>query len=479
MKLFNTLTRKLEEFKPLKEGHVSFYQCGPTVYWVQHIGNLRAMTWADLIRRSFSYLDFDVTMVRNYTDVGHLVSDEDEGEDKMEKGAKREGLSPQAIADKYIDIFEQDTRDLNILEPTHKPRATEYIDQMIDMVKILIEKKHAYVTEYAVYFDVSTFPRYNDLNHQKIDFNQKGLGKGTVEDPDKKHFADFALWFFRKGAHKNALQTWTSPWGEGFPGWHIECSAMSKSLLGNTIDIHMGGVEHVSIHHTNEIAQSESANGVKFVNYWLHNEHLNVDSAKMAKSQGTGFTLSQIKEKPACRQAGDFDALDLRYFFLQAHYRSKQNFTWEALGAAREGYKRLKDQIFSLKKSDVIPANLPAGRQGRIQSKTTSFKEQFSHFISTDFQIPQALALVWDVFKSDLSNTSKLELILDFDKVLGLKLNGLKKDIIPQEIIDLAEKRKQAKLIKDFNTSDELRKLIEEKGYAIEDERDGYDLKIK
>ncbi|MBI4973746.1 cysteine--tRNA ligase [Candidatus Roizmanbacteria bacterium] len=475
MKLFNTLTRKLEEFKPIKPGHVSFYQCGPTVYWVQHIGNLRAMTCADLIRRSFSYLGYGVTMVRNYTDVGHLVSDQDEGEDKMEKGAKREGVPPREIADKYIGIFEQDTRDLNILEPSFKPRATEYITQMIEMVSELIEKKHAYVTEYAVYFDILTFPRYNELNHQKIDFNQKGLGKGTADDPAKKHFADFSIWFFKKGAHKNALQTWPSPWGEGFPGWHIECSAMSKSLLGNTIDVHMGGVEHVSVHHTNEIAQSEAANGVKFVNYWLHNEHLNVDDAKMAKSQGTGFTLSQIKEK-------GFGAMDLRYFFLQAHYRSKQNFTWEALSAAKEGYRRLKEQMVTLNKHAVIPSHfvIPALRiGGGIQSKTTSFKEQFSHFISTDFQIPQALALVWDVLKSDVNNTSKLEIILDFDKVLGLKLDEVHEDVIPQEIIDLAEKRKLSKSVKDFKTSDELRRQIEEKGYTVEDVKDGFHLKLK
>lgn len=482
MKLFNTLTRKLEEFKPLKEGYVSFYQCGPTVYWVQHIGNLRAMTWADLIRRSFSYLNYEVKMVRNYTDVGHLVSDEDEGEDKMEKGAKREGLSPQAIADKYIGIFEKDTHELNILEPTHKPRATEYIEQMIEMVKILIEKKHAYVTEYAVYFDISTFPHYNDLNHQKIDFNQKGLGKGTADDPAKKHSADFALWFFKKGAHKNALQTWPSPWGEGFPGWHIECSAMSKSLLGNTIDVHMGGVEHVSVHHTNEIAQSEAANELKFVNYWLHNEHLNVDDAKMAKSEGTSFILGDIKSK-------GFDPLDLRYFFLQAHYRSKQNFTWEALGAAREGYKRLKELIINLKHNTVIPATpdvIPAKagiQKGMdpvsLHGMTNNIIEQFKNFISTDFQIPQALALVWDVLKSNLDNTSKLDLILDFDKVLGLKLNEVKEEKIPQEIISLAEKRKQAKSVKDFKTADEIRKQIEEKGFTVEDVKDGFHVKTK
>jgi len=431
------------------------------------------MTCADLIRRSFSYLDYEVTMVRNYTDVGHLVSDQDEGEDKMEKGAKREGLSPQEIADKYIDIFEKDTRDLNILEPTHKPRATEYISQMIEMVKILVEKKYAYTTEYAVYFDVSTFPRYNELNRQKIDFNQKGLGKGTADDPAKKHFADFSLWFFKKGAHKNALQTWPSPWGEGFPGWHIECSAMSKSLLGNTIDIHMGGVEHVSVHHTNEIAQSEAANGEKFVNYWLHNEHLNVNDSKMAKSQGTGFTLQEIKDR-------GFDALDLRYFFLQAHYRSKQNFTWEALSAAREGYRRLKEHVTSLNRDDVIPAvSVVIPAKAGIQTKITSYKNQFITFISTDFQIPQALALVWDILKSDLNNPSKLSLILDFDRVFGLQLNELKKDIIPKEIIVLAEKRKQAKIKKDFKTSDELRKQIEDRGFTIEDVKGGYRLKTK
>jgi len=460
MKVYNTLSRKLEEFTPLQNKKVSFYQCGPTVYWVQHIGNLRAMTWADLIRRSFLYLGYDVVFVRNYTDVGHLVSDEDTGEDKMEKGAKREGLTPQAIANKYIKIFEDDTSSLNILEPTHKPRATEYIKQMIEMINNLIESKHAYVTEYAVYYDVSSFPEYNELNHQKIDFNKKGLGKGTVEDTQKKHFADFALWFFKKGAHKNALQTWDSPWGEGFPGWHIECSVMSKSLLGNTIDIHMGGVEHISVHHTNEIAQSEAANEVKFVNYWLHNEHLNVDNAKMAKSQGTGFTLQEIREKR-------FDPMDLRYFFLQAHYRSKQNFTWEALSAAKEGYARLKDIVLHLKNDP--PSSI----------QINDYQKQFIDFISNDFQISQTLALLWDMLKSDLNSSTKLYLAADFDRVLGLNLLEMKNDVIPQEIIDLAEQRKIAKINKDFKTADILRMKIEEKQYTIEDIKGDVEYRIK
>lgn len=463
MQLYNTLSRSYEEFKPLKADQVTFYQCGPTVYWVQHIGNLRAMTWADLIRRSLLYLGYDVKFARNYTDVGHLVSDEDVGEDKMEKGARREGKSPQEIADKYIGIFEEDTRALNIMEPTYKPRATEYIGQMIEMIRTLIDKGHAYQTEYAIYFDVSTFRDYNSLNHQKIDFNQKGMGKGTADDPGKRHFADFALWFFKKGPHKNALQTWPSPWGEGFPGWHIECSVMSKSLLGTTIDIHMGGVEHISVHHTNEIAQSESANGVKFVDYWLHNEHLNVDNEKMAKSQGTGFTLQQIREK-------GFDPMDLRYFFLQAHYRSKQNFTWEAMEAAKQGRKNL----FSLYFTGFIPGNV------QITDKGKQYEDEFKKMVGNDFQVPQALALAWSMLRDEkLGKPERAAIFNKFDTVFGLNFAKAPKFIIPSEITDLAEKRKQAKAGKNFALSDQIRREIEEKGYLIEDAKEGYKIKKK
>jgi cysteinyl-tRNA synthetase len=423
------------------------------------------MTWADFIRRSLSYLGYSVVFARNYTDVGHLVSDEDEGEDKMEKGARREGKSPQEIADKYIRIFEEDTRALNILEPTYKPRATEYIKQMIEMVQKLLDTGHAYITEHALYFDVSTFKDYNKLNHQKIDFNQKGMGKGTADDPEKKHFADFALWFFKKGAHKNALQTWSSPWGKGFPGWHIECSVMSKSLLGNTIDIHMGGVEHIPVHHTNEIAQSESANGVKFVDYWLHNEHLNVDNAKMAKSQGTGFTLQEIREK-------GFDPLDLRYFFMQAHYRSKQNFTWESLGAARTARERLMGTVAGLK-----TVNIPV-----ISSKEAlTYADKFRETVSSDFQIPQALALMWELLSPavKIADGEKYALILDFDAVFGLRLDEAAQAVIPAEITDLADKRAQAKTEKNFELADRMRKQIEDKGYLIDDSKEGYKIKKK
>ncbi len=465
MKLYNTLSRKLEEFKPLKDKKVLFYHCGPTVYWVQHIGNLRAMVEADLIRRSLLYLGYDVTFVRNYTDVGHLTSDADEGVDKMEKGAKREGLTPQEIANKYIRLFEKDTKALNILEPSHKPRASQYIEGMIKMIQSLLEKKYAYITSHAVYFEVSKFSNYNRLNRQKLDLNIKGKGKGAAEDPEKKHFADFSLWFFKKGAHQNALQTWTSPWGEGFPGWHIECSVMAKELLGNTIDIHMGGVEHIPVHHTNEIAQSESANGVTFVNYWLHNEHLNVNDAKMAKSQGTGFTLKEIVDK-------GFNPLVLRYFYLSAHYRSKQNFTWEALTAASEALKKLRNVVLELRHQ--------TGRTILSEeklSKINIYQLQFKEFLSNDFQIPQVLAITWEMLKSSIPSSDKLDLLLQFDQVLGLRLNEVIKEEIPEEVVRLANEREKARKAKDFQKSDEIRKKIHTLGYEIEDTFEGFKLK--
>ncbi|PLX21133.1 cysteine--tRNA ligase, partial [Candidatus Parcubacteria bacterium] len=340
--LYNTLNRKKEEFKPLRPNELSVYYCGPTVYWTQHIGNLRGAFCTDVITRTFEYLGYKVNLVRNYTDVGHLSSDADEGEDRMEKGAKRENLQPEQIAQKYIDIFENDSKELNIKQPSHKPKATEHINDMIELVSELIEKGFAYVTDLAVYFDVSLVTEYNKLSKQVVEKNISGAGSGAVRDDMKKNPEDFALWFFKAGTHKNAIQFWPSPFkstlvenGEGFPGWHIECSAMSRHFLGKTIDIHMGGIEHIPVHHTNEIAQSEAANGCVFANYWLHNEHLLVNNGKMSKSEGTSYSLSEIKEK-------GYKPLALRYFFLQANYRSKQNFTWDALSASTKGYDRLR-----------------------------------------------------------------------------------------------------------------------------------------
>jgi len=461
LQLYNTLTRQKEQFTPITPGKVLFYHCGPTVYWTQHIGNLRGMMMGDLLRRSLEYVGFVVKHVRNYTDVGHLTSDSDTGEDKMEKGAKREGMTPEKIAKKYIDIFESDTKALNLLEPTFKPRATEYIFQMIDIISTLLAKGFAYTTDLAVYFDVTKFSSYTALSHQQMDKIQEGAGKADVSDPRKKHASDFALWFFKAGVHSNALQYWKSPFqsllvrdGEGFPGWHIECSAMSKALLGTTIDIHLGGVEHIPVHHTNEIAQSEGASGVKFVKYWLHNEHLLVNDKKMAKSEGTGFSLAEIIDR-------GYDPLVLRYFFLQAHYRSKQNFTWEALDGAKKALQLLRNFVTSWK------SNLNS--KNKIIEKGKLYKEKFTSAISDDLNIPKALGIVWDMTKSDIADAEKLSLILDFDRVLGLGFSDWKQKEIPKHIQILIEERNTLRKEKKFKESDVIRKQIEDAGYSVND----------
>jgi len=450
LKLYNTLTRKKETFKPIKKNTVSFYYCGPTVYWTQHIGVMRGSFCADSVVRVLKYLDYQVKHVRNYTDVGHLTSDQDQGEDKMSKGANREGLKPQQIAKKYIKIFEQDTKDLNILEPTIKPKATEHIQEITEMVQTLLDRDYAYLTDLAVYFNTSKAKNYTQLSGQKLEEKLKGAGQAEISDSQKKNPADFALWFFKAGKHKNALQYWDSPFGQGFPGWHIECSVMSNKYLGQTIDIHMGGIEHIPVHHTNEIAQSESANGVKFVNYWLHNEHLLVAHKKMSKSKGTAYSLNEIKEK-------GFAPLAFRYLLLQSHYRSKQNFTWPVMESAQKGFNNLVSQIKEL-----------GNRLGGINKE---YKDKFIEKITDDFNLPQGLVVMQELLKSDLSNQDKLATILDFDKVLGMNLDKIRKEklIIPQEIKKLVQEREQARKDKDWPKADQIRKQIKEKGYQIED----------
>jgi len=464
MFLYNTLTREKEEFKPIKSGEVLFYQCGPTVYWTQHIGNLRAAILSDFMHRTFIFSGFNVKFVRNYTDVGHLVSDGDTGEDKMEKGAKREGLTPTQIADKYIGIFENDISDLNGLEPTAKPRATEFIQEMITFVQELLNKDFAYTTDLGIYLNISKIKNYTKLSKQNLAENIQGAGSGEIEDPQKRNPIDSALWLFKAGTHKNALQYWPSPFnsplvenGNGFPGWHIECSAMIKKLLGDTIDIHMGGMEHISVHHTNEIAQSESANGVPLANYWLHNEWLMVNNGKMAKSEGTGYSLAEVKEK-------GFSPLALRYFFLQAHYRSKQNFTWESMQAAQTGYERLKRSVIDL-----------GSKVGVVDDQ---FKNEFIKCISDDFNTAQALAIAFDLLKSNLSNENKLATILDFDKVLGLDLNLTEKIKIkiPPEIEKILYERDLARKEKDWGRADELRKELNIQGYEVKDTDKGQEI---
>ena len=460
--LYNTLTRKKEEFKSINKNKVGLYYCGPTVYWTQHIGNLRGAACTDFIVRTFKYLDYSINYVR------HLTSDSDLGEDKMEKAAKRDKLTPQKIAQKYIKIYENDTSQLNFLEPSVKPKATEHVKEMIAMVQDLLDKDYAYATDLAIYFDITKFKNYTELSGQDLEQNIKGAGTGSADDKAKKNSADFAVWFFKAGAHEKALQYWPSPFqsslvqsGEGFPGWHIECSAMSHKYLGKTLDLHLGGIEHIPIHHTNEIAQSEAANGDRFVNYWLHNEHLLVNNKKMAKSEGTSYSLSEIVDK-------GFSPSILRYFFLQAHYRSKLNFTWEAMSAAKNGLEHLYNKIRELADSKVDETQI-----------NKEFKQQFINAISDDFNTPQALAVAQELLKSNISDSEKLNTILDFDRVLGLNLKELlnNKEELPKEIEDLVAQRQAAREAKNWEKADELREVIEEKGYIVEDKKDGIEVR--
>ena len=478
MKIYNTLTRKKQEFKSLKKERVLMYHCGPTVYWTQHIGNMRAMVLADLVVRTFNYLGYKVKLVRNYTDVGHLTSDADLGQDKMNEAAKKEKTSPEKIAEKYIRIFEKDIHALNVPDADKKPKATENIKDMIKAVKILLQKGYAYTTPLAIYFDVSKAKDYNRLSRQNLKDLMKEAGKAKVSDSDKKNPADFALWFFKAGKHQKALQTWSSPFnsplvkdGQGFPGWHLECSVLANKFLGKTIDVHMGGVEHISIHHTNEIAQSEAINDAPFVNFWLHNEHLLVDNKKMSKSAGSAYSLQEILDK-------NYEPLVLRYFFLQAHYRSKQNFTWQALEGSRIALDKLRNFI-----------NYPlANEQGAHKKDSSSLsspqdklKKIFIQYISDDFNIPAALALLWQVVKSDLPYKDKKKLILDFDQIFGLNLNKIKKEKIniPKNVKKLAEQRQRARENKNWQLADRLRYEIEKNGFFVEDSPTGIILKKK
>lgn len=471
--LTNTLGRTKEIFKPITPGKVGMYHCGPTVYWNQQIGNMRAMVMADLINRVFRYNGYEVGFVRNYTDVGHLTGDNlgdaDQGEDRMEKAAKREHLLPDEIADKYIRAFDEDTASLNVIAPTHRTRATHYINDMIAMVQDLLDKGFAYVTPHAVYFDVRKFPDYTKLSGQKLEHLESGEGHGSVADADKHDPHDFALWFFKAGAHEHALQTWESPFssplvtdGRGFPGWHIECSAMSKHHLGDTFDVHMGGVEHIPIHHTNEIAQSECANGAHFVNYWLHNEHLLVDNRKMGKSEGNAYVMTDIV-------GHGFSPLALRYFFLQSNYRSKQNFTWDNLQASETALGKLRAAISRLPDGGVV---------------SESYQALFHELVNDDFNVPAGLATAWELLKnSDVADEDKKATILDFDRVLGLRLDEhlpdkepLSESDLPEHVTELLKKREAARASKEWSASDDLRSELHALGYEVKDTDNGQEV---
>jgi cysteinyl-tRNA synthetase len=421
----------------------------------------------DLVRRSLLYLGYDVHFVRNVTDVGHLTSNDDFGEDKMAKGAKQEGTTPAGIAKKYTDLYHRDVNLINVLVPTDETTATDYIKQMAKMVQDLIDNGYAYGTSKAIYFDVDKFENYTELNKQDLSKMREGAGHGEVSDSEKKKPYDFAVWFFKTGQHENALQSWNvefsgieQPTKKGFPGWHIECSAMAKDRLGKTIDIHMGGIEHIPVHHTNEIAQSEAANKQKFANYWLHHELIMIDDGKMSKSKGNVYTMDDIVDRK-------IDSLAFRYFAMQSHYRSKQNFTWEALKASEKALDRLRNFVREWS-TQVKGEDTP----------DKSFQKKFKDTLEDDFNIPMALAVVWDLVKSDLEVSRKLATILDFDKVLGLNLEHEINDPdhfdFSDEVSQLLEKRQSARESKDWEMADEIRDELHSRfGVVVKDTERG------
>jgi cysteinyl-tRNA synthetase len=466
MKLYfhNTLTRSTDEFISIEPHKAKMYCCGPTVYNYQHIGNLRTYLFEDILKRVLIYNGYEVTHVMNITDVGHLVSDEDEGEDKMELGAAREGKTVWQIAEYYTDIFKKDLERMNILAPDIYSKATDYIKEQIEMIQCLEKKGFTYITSDGVYYDTSKFPDYGAM--ARLDIKNLRAGERVEFSDEKKSPTDFALWKFSPEDKKRQME-WESPWGKGFPGWHIECSAMSVKFLGNHFDIHCGGIDHIPVHHTNEIAQAEACTGQKFVNYWLHGEFLNMGDEKMSKSKGEFLTIDVLNQK-------GYSAIHYRYFLLNAHYRTKLKFSFEALDSAKSGYENLKGKILRLKQA--------TSDKTESTDKTSTVVEQFNQKINDDMNIPEALALLWLALKDEkLSDAEKLFLVYEFDKVLGLGFKYLKEEKeeldVPPEIIELAEKRIEAKKAKDFKLADSLREQIKQAGYEITDKKNEYEIK--
>jgi cysteinyl-tRNA synthetase len=463
--LFNTLGRQKQVFVPIEPGHAGLYTCGPTVYDYQHIGNFRTFMFEDFLKRVLLYNGYYVNHIMNITDVGHLVSDGDEGEDKMEKGSARTGKTVWEIAEYYTQFFLDDAKALNILPPTKYTKATEYIKEQVDMIKCLDDKGFTYTTSDGVYFDTSKLSDYGKLANLDIE----GLEEGTriQFSTEKKNKTDFALWKFSPKGEQRQME-WDSPWGKGFPGWHVECSAMSKKFLGDTFDIHCGGIDHIPIHHTNEIAQSESCNGKPFVHYWLHGAFLEEESGKMSKSKGEFLRVKTLIDK-------GYSPLDYRYLCLGTHYRKRLLFSWDLLEQAKVTFSRLKQNIQTIrddakKNSDPRDATMPE-----------DVKEKFTEAVNDDLNMPQALAVLWGVIRNDkLSSIEKMNLVNDFNRVLGLDLD---KDIeagninVPAEVMELVEKRIAAKKAKDFKKADAIRDELKAMGWEVLDKKNGFEVK--
>ena len=458
LRIYNTLTRKKEEFVPVKQGQAGIYSCGPTVYKYAHIGNLRAYVFMDELRRVLEYDGIKVKSVMNITDVGHLVSDADDGEDKMERSAHETGKTPLEIAAFYTEQFMKDIDALNIKRPTVCPKATDNIPEMIAIVQALLDKGYAYETEDGIYFSVEKFPEYGKLSGINLEEQRHGA---RVEVNDfKRHPVDFALW---KKAAPNHLQQWDSPWGRGFPGWHIECTAMSKKYLGETFDIHTGGVDHIPIHHENEIAQAECWLGHKAVNYWMHSEFMLIDGGKMSKSLGNTYTVDDLVKR-------GYRPVEFRYFCLNVHYRQKINFTWDGLAAAKTAYDKLCAQLWVHKNSKV--SSDPAAIK--------EFRDKFEAAINDDLNVPLALGILWSMVKLPKSEDVYKTALL-FDKVFALDLDKIsapeQENVdVPDEVRSLAETRLAARRVKNWAESDRLRNEIAARGFSVKDTADGYEL---
>ena len=454
----NTLTRKKEVFKPIDEKEVRIYSCGPTVYKDATIGNMRTSIFQDVLRRVLRYNGYKIKHVMNITDVGHLVSDGDEGEDKMIKSAREEHKSPAEIADYYTKLFFEDLKNLNIETPEIVSKATDHIPDMLKYVETLMEKGYAYETSTAIYFDISKLDKYPVLSN--LNLEEQKAGARVEVDPEKKSPYDFALWI---KAPENHLMKWDSPWGPSYPGWHIECSAMGQKYLGEQFDIHTGGIDLIPTHHENEIAQSKGYCGKVPARYWLHGEYLLINGGKMSKSLGNVYLLRDIINR-------GYSPLAYRLFSYSSHYRNKLNFTWEGIEASQKSLERLKQGY---------QAHLN-GKDEVEDEKVNEYEERFHKAINDDLNMPLAMGVVWEVIRNDKKSPKLAKLLLKFDSVLGLKIDEKEevKQEIPKEILELIEERKKARENKNWEESDRIRDLIKEKGYEIKDTKEGTEVRF-
>ena len=453
----NTLTRKKDLFKPIDKKEVRIYSCGPTVYKDATIGNMRTSIFQDVLRRVLCYNGYKIKHVMNITDVGHLVSDGDEGEDKMIKSAREEHKSPKEIAEYYTKLFFDDLKLLNIETPEIVCKATDHIKDMLEYVETLVEKGYAYETSTAIYFDVSKLDKYPILSNLNLE-DQKAGARVEV-DPEKRNPYDFALWIKAPEKH---LMKWDSPWGPSYPGWHIECSAMGQKYLGEQFDIHTGGIDLIPTHHENEIAQSKGYCGKIPANYWLHGEYLLIDGGKMSKSLGNVYLVKDIIDR-------GYNPLSFKLFSYSSHYRNKLNFTWEGMDAADKSLERLKNGY-----------KLHLNGTDNIEDEVVSeYEERFHRAINDDLNMPLSMGIVWEVIRYNKKSPKLANLLLKFDEVMGLKIDdeNAKQEDIPEEILKLMEERKIARDNKNWKESDRLRDLIKSKGYEIKDTKDGMEVK--